>query len=87
MEIVTATARRERSFPDPIDVNAGDAREHEEEENEKETFQRVECKGRGGDVELRGRRSEVGSAFAEATADKGWPAKPPAREHFLSSLA
>ena len=50
MEIVAATARRERAFPNPINVNARDAGEDEQDENEKETLQSVECKGRRGGV-------------------------------------
>jgi hypothetical protein len=50
MEKVTAAARGERSFPNPIDVNTGDAGEDEQDENEKETLQTVECKGRRGGV-------------------------------------
>jgi len=50
MEKVTATARRERPFPDPIDINADDAGEDEQDENQKEALQSGECKGRRGGV-------------------------------------
>jgi hypothetical protein len=50
MEIVTAAAGRERPFPDPIDVDAGDAGDDEQKENEKEALQNVESKGRGDGV-------------------------------------
>ena len=50
MEIVTPAAWRQRAFPDPIDVNAGNAGEDEQDQNNKEALQSGECKGRGGGV-------------------------------------
>jgi hypothetical protein len=42
MEKITATARRERTFPNPIDVNARRAGDDEQDENEKEALQTFE---------------------------------------------
>jgi hypothetical protein len=71
MEEVAAAARRDRSFPDPIDVNAGDAGEDEEEENEREALQSVECKGRRGGVSNAAKKS-LKQKEAKGTKIRGW---------------
>ena len=62
MEKVTPTARRERPFPNPVDVNAGCRPEDEQRQNEKEALQ---------SFVLKSRRSVVSIVAAVSDLDPG----------------